>query len=341
MHRQQDELELLEFKSRQDLFKEDKIMRDRINNYVQLVAALTGEEVLLPMDDDEYTFVSVSSGHESLASDFEEGDEGEIEYILDEEDWEYESVGSDDEGETDKGQIEERVARALHSIEEGPEDISPMPPPPPPPPTQKSVDDTAPPTPSQIIRKLKATLAQAGMEQQKFKKKKSRRLDGSNWSYDMARRRLKRELNRVHMRKAYRDAIRTLPPLSRSISEEKLENSKEASPTVSMEETKRLKVMETTKTSAATTANNTAPASGTVFVNLLKTLEQARKPSETRRGKKISRSDERLQAILQKHHHSLMKKFPAPPLSQTLSIDKKGSSLEKFAPPPPPLEKDD
>lgn len=361
--RSPDALELLEFKSRQQLLEEDRIMRDKINNYVQLVAALTGEEVMLPMDDDEFTFVSVSSGHESLASDYDEEEVGpDFEYVLDEDEWEYESVGSNEgDGDADYDKVGHTTSScsssstssrlgALDSIEEGPDDVSPIPPPPPPPPPKqnsKIVDETAPPTPSQIIRKLKVTLVQAGMEQRRLKKKKSRRLDGGNWSYDMARRRLKRELNRVQMRKAYRDAIRTLPPLARSISEEKLEDLK---PSSEEDGTKEATATQSTtnkpsSSSSSSEGNNTntnnnsqlpsAAASGSVFVNLLKTLEQTRKPtggsaasSSTTARVKMSRSDERLQAILQKHHHNLMNKkekmnmsnssFPeAPPFTTT------------------------
>lgn len=317
-----DELEKLEFMSRQQLLKEDKIMRDKLNNYVQLVAALTGQEVFLPVDDDEYTFVSVSDDElydeESVTS---------VEYIIDEDEWDFESV-NDEHGEQQDGT---RLSLIIEGEDAEEPTTSPIE-------NIELVGDTPadqiPPTPSQIIRKVKASLVEAGIEQRRLKKRKSRRLNGNNWTYDMARRRLKRELNRVHMRKAYKDAIHDLPTVTRSIQEEKEQD---------------IQSSQKPATTKPTTTKAETRLTGTVFVGLLKSLEVSRKPSsKDQNGEKVkmSRSDQRLQAILQKHHHSLMNKkekmnmnnspFPSPP-----SITPSASMDSQNMIPPPPLTPND
>jgi hypothetical protein len=305
-----DELQRLEFMSRQQLLKEDKILRDKINNYVQLVNALTGQEVMLPVDNDEYSFESVSSEqYEDLLVE-----EGSIESLIDsadEDEWDYESVEDEHENEHEKehgkehGNEHEQIpgpppAEAIDEdgVGEGKiENMEFL--------KNASVDDIPPPTPSQIIRKLKATLVYAGMEQIKLVRRKSvKRLGANNWSYDMAKRRLDRELKRIGKRKAYRDAIQRLPAVSNNIEEEKESDllSPQPSPKRSVE---------------ATVDPKGRRLSGSVFVSLLKTLELSKKPLGSTSGQsppekslnfKMSRSDQRLQAILQKHHDSLMNK---------------------------------
>jgi hypothetical protein len=308
-----DELEKLEFISRQQLLQEDKIMRDKLNNYVQLVAALTGEEVFLPLDDDEYTFVSISSG--------EDEEECIIEYI-DEDEWDFESI-NDEEIET-LSRIKETPIAEIENIEVV---------------KNCTLDDDVPHTPSQIIRKLKATLVEAGIEQRRLRQKKriSRSLNDRNWSYDMARRRLKRELTRVQMRKAYRDATQNLSPISMSIEEEK--DKKMQSPqAVNATSSSTLPVHQLSSSKKSDTR-----LSGTVFVSLLKSLELSRKTGPGADTKvKMSRADQRLQTILQRHHHSLMNKkekmnistspFPSPPSSPNNALETQ--TMQALVPPP-------
>jgi hypothetical protein len=277
-----DELEKLEFISRQQLLQEDKIMRDKLNNYVQLVAALTGEEVFLPLDDDEYTFVSISSG--------EDEEECIIEYI-DEDEWDYEPI-HDEEEHPFSGMEEE--GEEISSSETLTENYV--------------IVENMPPTPSQIIRKVKADLVEAGIENRRLglKRKKSRRLNGNNWTYDMARRRLKRELIRIKRRN-----------ISRAIRGGQTENA----PSQDLYDK---------TTSPARDFSSSVQSSGSVFVSLLKSLEiSGRKPEQQNSYKgtvKLSRSDERLKTILQKHHRGL--------------LDKRGttnsSNSNYLSPPPPP-----
>jgi len=192
-----DELAKMEFISRQKLLQQDRIMRDKINNYVQLVHALTGQEVIMPIANDEYSFVSVSS------DEYEElvllDDDETIEYV------EVEDL-SDVLLESDR--IDDPTPHGtqlkIENLDLVRED------------SLGSVNDPPPPTPSGIIRKLKAALVQAGMCQiRNTKRKFNKRISSNNWSYDMARRRLDRELRRIQKRRAYIDATERLPTLAR------------------------------------------------------------------------------------------------------------------------------
>jgi uncharacterized protein YaiL (DUF2058 family) len=208
-----------------------------------------------------------------------------------------------------------------------------------------SVDDMPPPTPSQIIRKLKATLVHAGMEQIKLVRRKSvKRLGGNNWSYDMAKRRLNRELKRIGKRKAYRDAIQRLPAVTNNIEEEKESDlmSPQPAPKRTAEEAGNA-VMATVDPQAR---NSLTRLSGSVFVGLLKTLEISKKPRGSTSGLSpagkspkvhLSRSDQRLQAILQKHHNSLMNKKEK---MQQSNSPHNTQTEERVHVPPPPLSQD-
>ncbi|CAJ1959478.1 unnamed protein product [Cylindrotheca closterium] len=327
-----DELAKLEFVSRQQLLEEDKIMKNKINNYVQLVHALTGQEVFMPVEDDAYSFVSVSSAGEEAEFDDDYDDDDEIEYIEVEE--ELLSVDEDDGGGADDVRLDPESANGLRI------DIPEAPAPPP-------VDHAPPPTPSQIIRKLKATLVEAGMCQIRNTKRKSvkRSGDSNNWSYDMAKRRLDRELRRIQKRRAYRDAVENLPALTESmVQEDKQEHddsslsklpaaatSSDGVPKKAMLAEKRTEPGATIGRDASSSTGPSVQAarpstlqlqrqlsrrgslSGSVFAGLLHTLDVNKRPpsagsTPTAAGtatKRAYRSDQRLQAILKKHHTNL------------------------------------
>lgn len=333
-----DELAKLEFISRQQLLSEEKIMKNKINNYVQLVNALTGQEVFMPVEDDAYSFVSISSEENDEEYDDEIDEEDEIIEYIDEE-----LVEDDDEGPATIENIELIV------------EIPDAPPP---------VDNAPPPTPSQIIRKLKATLVEAGMCQIRNTKRKSanKRLGDQNWSYDMAKRRLDRELKRIQKRRAYRDAVEQLPALAQKIQED---NDADASPatataaavpetpslTAALAEPDAGVVRDAATATASTSPPKTARSrpstlllqrqlsrrgslSGSVFAGLLKTLDESKLPSGSPSAQKRAsqarskkyRSDERLQAILRKHHTNLKQ--------EKAKLHNSSSQL----PPPPPSE---
>eukprot|EP00980_Cylindrotheca_fusiformis_P013407 scaffold3416_cov120-Cylindrotheca_fusiformis.AAC.5 len=349
-----DELERLEFISRQQLLKEDKIMRDKINNYVQLVNALTGQEVMLPADTDEYSFVSVDDDSEDYEEEYEE------EYIDDDDDWDYESIEDDNDDNNNNGfsgpppppvaaasaSQEAAVGDDANVEEEGKienMDFVQQ--------QQQQVDAIPPPTPSQIIRKLKATLVYAGMEQIKLRRRRSvRRLGGGGsggnnyWSFDVAKRKLNREMKRIEKRKAYRDAIESLVPGGVGmITAEEEEKEEVSSPPQPVSDGKSILMDESEKNGQ----------SGSIFMGLLKTLETSKRrlpaaePTSTTSRRSInnasanpsqmmSRSDQRLQAILQKHHHNLMdqkEKIRSPSPSNPRS---KNSDTRVPPPPMPP-----
>ncbi|KAL3939398.1 MAG: hypothetical protein SGBAC_005866 [Bacillariaceae sp.] len=328
-----DELAKLEFISRQQLLSEEKIMKNKINNYVQLVNALTGQEVFMPVEDDAYSFVSISSEENDEAYDDEIDEEDEIIEYVDEE-----LVEDDDDDPMTIENIELMV------------EIPDAPPP---------VDNAPPPTPSQIIRKLKATLVEAGMCQIRNTKRKSannKRLGDQNWSYDMAKRRLDRELKRIQKRRAYRDAVEQLPALAQKIQEDNDADVSPATVTAVPETASLAAALAEPDAGAvrdAATATSTATArsrpstlllqrqlsrrgslSGSVFAGLLKTLDESKLPSGSPSAQKRAsqarskkyRSDERLQAILRKHHTNLKQ--------EKAKLHNSSSQL----PPPPPSE---
>jgi hypothetical protein len=263
----------------------------------------------------------------------EEEEEESIE-DLDEDQWDYESLEDEHEHENQHEQIPGRPPAEAPADKDGEgegkiENMNFV--------KNASVDDIPPPTPSQIIRKLKATLVHAGMEQIKLVRRKSvKRLGANNWSYNMAKRRLNRELKRIGKRKAYRDAIQMVPALANNIEEEK--ESDLMSPQLAPKRTVEEAGSAVTASVDPKARNSRTSLSGSVFVGLLKTLELSKKPLCSTSGLsqkvQMSRSDQRLQAILQKHHHSLMNKkekiqqsnsppntrteerVPQPPLSQ-------------------------
>lgn len=317
-------------------------MKNKINNYVQLVHALTGQEVFMPVDDEEYSFVSVSSGEEEYE---EEVMEEESEYVeaesmsVEADDYLLESVRSE---ASSKDLKIENIA-LLKDIPEAPSSLP--------------VDNAPPPTPSQIIRKLKATLVQTTMCQIRNTKQRSatKKAGDNNWSYDLARRRLDRELRRIQTRRAYRDAVERLPALTQTIQDEKksdLESSLPDSNTTPQEASLSEKLAENDEKVVRDAASKSSELqrqlsrrgslSGSVFAGLLHNLERlppgsrvsgstasSQRESLTPKSRKKYRSDQRLQAILNKHHKHLKQEKAR---LQTINVRETDDSQSELSP---------